>query len=346
MSGTFPELLRVTINNRQIMTELFDRLYSQFLRGKINRQEFRSFKESLNHLSDQELSERMESFWNEHTVYPSLEVGRKQEIQRRLRSQINPSKTSIRWSRIVAAVAVVAVLSVTAWNFSLLHELQNGNASFLAEVPAGDRVQLTLPDKSSVKLNSESSLSYAYVGGKRIVRLEGEGYFQVSKDTRHPFVVQVGSLNIEVLGTCFNVCSYKENDFVETSLIEGSVRLYDSKSPSESIILKPSQKAIYSKNNGKISFHNTDNVKETAWIQNRLVFESEKLGSVFQKIERWYGVHIELLCPEIVNDPITGSFRGEQLPYVMEALKIQYGFDYEITGNKVTINKSNQLKIK
>lgn len=238
MSGTFPELLRVTINNRQIMTELFDRLYSQFLRGKINRQEFRSFKESLNHLSDQELSERMESFWNEHTVYPSLEVGRKQEIQRRLRSQINPSKTSIRWSRIVAAVAVVAVLSVTAWNFSLLHELQNGNASFLAEVPAGDRVQLTLPDKSSVKLNSESSLSYAYVGGKRIARLEGEGYFQVSKDTRHPFVVQVGSLNIEVLGTCFNVCSYKENDFVETSLIEGSVRLYDSKSPSESIILK------------------------------------------------------------------------------------------------------------
>lgn len=241
---------------------------------------------------------------------------------------------------------MVAVLSVTAWNFSLLHELQNGNASFLAEVPAGDRVQLTLPDKSSVKLNSESSLSYAYVGGKRIARLEGEGYFQVSKDTRHPFVVQVGSLNIEVLGTCFNVCSYKENDFVETSLIEGSVRLYDSKSPSESIILKPSQKAIYSKNNGKISFHNTDNVKETAWIQNRLVFESEKLGSVFQKIERWYGVHIELLCPEIVNDPITGSFRGEQLPYVMEALKIQYGFDYEITGNKVTINKSNQLKIK
>ena len=153
-------------------------------------------------------------------------------------------------------------------------------------------------------------------------------------------------LEYRSVGTCFNVCSYKENDFVETSLIEGSVRLYDSKSPSESIILKPSQKAIYSKNNGKISFHNTDNVKETAWIQNRLVFESEKLGSVFQKIERWYGVHIELLCPEIVNDPITGSFRGEQLPYVMEALKIQYGFDYEITGNKVTINKSNQLKIK
>ena len=70
------------------------------------------------------------------------------------------------------------------------------------------------------------------------------------------------------------------------------------------------------------------------------------MGSVFQKIERWYGVHIDLLCPEIANDQISGSFKDEQLPYVMEALKFQYGFNYEITGNNVTINKSNQLKIK
>ena len=317
------------------MTDLFDKLYSQFLRGKTNRKDFEDFKVSLNHLSDQELAERMEAFWNENTVYPSMEVGRKREIHRRLRLQIHPPKISIRWSRIVAAAAVIAVLSVTAWN-----------SSFLAEVPAGDKVQLTLPDKSSVKLNSESSLSYAYVNGKRVARLKGEGYFQVSKDRKHPFVVQVGNLNIEVLGTCFNVYSYEENDFVETSLIEGSVRLYDSKSPSESFILKPSQKAIYSKNNGKISFHNTDNVKETAWTQNHLVFESEKLGSVFQKIERWYGVHIDLLCPEIANDQISGSFKDEQLPYVMEALKFQYGFNYKIIGNNVTINKPNQSKIK
>ena len=328
------------------MTDLFDKLYSQFLRGKTNRKDFEDFKVSLNHLSDQKLAERMEAFWDENTVYPSMEVGRKREIHRRLRLQIHPPKISIRWSRIVAAAAVIAVLSVTVWNFSLLHELQNANSSFLAEVPAGDKVQLTLPDKGSVKLNSESSLSYAYVNGKRVARLKGEGYFQVSKDRKHPFVVQVGNLNIEVLGTCFNVYSYEENDFVETSLIEGSVRLYDSKSPSESFILKPSQKAIYSKNNGKISFHNTDNVKETAWTQNHLVFESEKLGSVFQKIERWYGVHIDLLCPEIANDQISGSFKDEQLPYVMEALKFQYGFNYKIIGNNVTINKPNQSKIK
>ena len=92
------------------MTDLFDKLYSQFLRGKTNRKDFEGFKESLNHLSDQELAERMEAFWDENTVYPSMEVGRKREIHRRLRLQIHPPKISIRWSRIVAAAAVIAVL--------------------------------------------------------------------------------------------------------------------------------------------------------------------------------------------------------------------------------------------
>ena len=71
MSGTFSIHLRVTINNRQIMTDLFNKLYSQFLSGKTNQKDFEDFKDSLNHLSDQELSERMESFWNENTIYGS-----------------------------------------------------------------------------------------------------------------------------------------------------------------------------------------------------------------------------------------------------------------------------------
>ena len=90
------------------MTDLFDKLYSQFLRGKTNRKDFEGFKESLNHLSDQELAERMEAFWDENTVFPSMEVGRKREIHRRLRLQIHPPKISIRWSRIVAGAGRVS----------------------------------------------------------------------------------------------------------------------------------------------------------------------------------------------------------------------------------------------
>lgn len=324
------------------MTDLFNKLYSQFLNGKTDLKAFKDFKESLNHLPDSSLSGRMEAHWNENNDYPAMDASRKQKIRRTLREQINPQKyRSVRWRRLSVAVAVAAVLSVFIWNITLLYERQIPEFPFLAEAPVGNKVVLTLPDKSTVKLNSESSLSYTYVKGKRVACLEGEAYFHVSKDREHPFVVQVGDLNIEVLGTSFNVCSYKECDEIETSLVEGSIRLFDSNNPLESFLLKPSQKAIYSKNNRKISFHHTDNVKETAWTQNHLVFESEKLSSVLHKIERWYGVEVELLCPEIANDRISGSFKNEQLPYVMEALKMQYGFSYEITGNNVTINKSN-----
>ncbi|WP_129732361.1 FecR domain-containing protein [Parabacteroides goldsteinii] len=328
------------------MTDLFNKLYSQFLNGNTDRERFKDFKESLNRLPDTELSQKMEKFWLENENYPAMDIQHKQNIRKKLHEQIIPQqkKTFMYWRHIAAAVAVIALLSVTAWNISVMQK-KNSVDPFLAEVPAGNKVQLTLPDKSSVKLNSESTLSYTYQNGKRVVKLAGEAYFHVSKDKEHPFVVQTGDLNIEVLGTSFNVCLDNDNNSIETSLIEGSIRLYDSKYPSETFILKPNQKAIYS-GNRKISLYNTDNVKETAWTRDHLVFESEKLSSVFHKIERWYGVNIELKCPEIANDRISGSFKNEQLPYVMEALKIQYGFNYEITGNNVVINKSNKLKNK
>lgn len=323
------------------MTDLFKKLYTQFLERKTDRRSFKDFKESLNELPDEELAGNMETYWLENDHFPPMNIQHKEDIRNKIRKQINPrkKKPAIKWYRIAAAIAIITLLSVTAWNISVMNN-QEASAPFLAEVPSGNKVQLTLPDKSSVKLNSESSLAYTFEKGKRMVQLSGEAYFHVSKDKEHPFVVQVGDLNIEVLGTSFNVRSYNDNDQIETSLVEGSIRLYDSKFPAEAFILKPNQKAIYS-GNRQISVYDTDNVKETAWIHNNLVFESEKLSTVFHKIERWYGVKIDLQCPEIANDRITGSFRNEQLPYVMEALKIQYGFDYEIAGNNITISKSN-----
>lgn len=326
------------------MTDLFNKLYTQFLEGKTDRRSFKDFKECLNELPDEELAGSMETCWLENDYFPPMNIQHKEDIRNKIRKQINPrkKKPAIIWYRVAAAIAIITLLSVTAWNIAVMNN-QETSAPFLAEVPSGNKVQLTLPDKSSVKLNSESSLAYAYQKGKRMVQLSGEAFFHVSKDKEHPFVVQVGDLNIEVLGTSFNVRSYNDSDLIETSLVEGSIRLYDSKYPTEAFILKPNQKAIYS-GNRQISVYDTDNIKETAWIHNHLVFESEKLSTVFHKIERWYGVKIDLQYPEIANDRITGSFRNEQLPYVMEALKMQYGFDYDIAGNNIIIKKSNNQK--
>lgn len=327
------------------MEDSFQKLYIEFLNGKISPDRFEEFKKQLNNLPDAELAKSMEEYWLSREDHPALDAVRKQRIREKLYTQTRPAKKqlSVRWYRVAIAAAVAVLFTVAVWNLAKMNTSPM-QEPFLAEVTGNSKVELTLPDKSSVKLNSESSLSYMYENGKRVTKLVGEAYFQVVKDKEHPFVVQVGDLNIEVLGTSFNVCSYNDSDVIETSLIEGSVRLYDSANPKETYMLKPSQKAIYSKNDRKISLQDTDNVKEIAWLQNHLIFESEKLGVVFHRIERWYGVKITLMCPEIANDLISGSFKNEQLHYVMEALKMQYGFDYRITGNNILIDKADKLK--
>lgn len=327
------------------MIYLFNKLYTQFLEGKTGVKDFRELKNSLNSLSDADLSTEMESYWETHNNYPKMSTCQKQTILENIHHHLftGQNSKSVFWRRMAAAVAVAALLAVTGWNMAVLQRSETP-ATFFAEVPAGNKVQLTLPDKSTVRLNSESTLSYSYKEGKRVAELSGEAFFNVSKDKKHPFVVQVGPLNIEVLGTSFNVCSYSEYEVIEASLLEGTIRLYDTDNHSAALTLKPSQKAVYSKNDRTIRLLNTDNIQETAWIKNNLVFSSEKLSTVFGKIERWYGVKIKLLCPEIANDRISGSFRNEQLPYVMEALRMQYGFRYEINENEIIIDKSNHLK--
>ncbi|WP_085537659.1 FecR family protein [Massilibacteroides vaginae] len=324
------------------MENSFQKLYTQFLKGEIKSGKFEELKNSINRLSDEELFRHMEDYWLNHNDYPKLNSERKQRIREKLYKQIIYRKklSSTFWTRMATAVAIVAFCIVSSLHFIQSNKPYTPDI-FQAIASGNSKVQLTLPDKSSVKLNSESSLSYYFEKGKRITKLNGEGYFQVTRDEKHPFIVQVGDLNIEVLGTSFNIYSYSDSDVIETSLIEGSIRLFDSKNPTETYMLRPSQKAIYSRNDRKIRFQDTDNIKETAWLQNHLVFESERLSTVFHRIERWYGVKITLMCPEIANDLISGSFKDEQLPYVMEALKIQYGFNYELTGNNVIITKVN-----
>ena len=112
------------------MPDLFNKLYSQFLNGKIDSKDFRDFKEALRQLPDSDLSEKMEANWNENDNFPAMPLDNKQEIRRRLLERINPYKKNLsaRWYRIVSVAAVAAMLSVVVWNISLLRNQQNAAA--------------------------------------------------------------------------------------------------------------------------------------------------------------------------------------------------------------------------
>lgn len=322
------------------MNDIFNKLYTQFLFQKVRLEEFLEMRHHLNNLSDGELSQKMEEVWNTEHALPRMSEARKQQIRTDIYFSIKNEKHKGErsyWLKSIAAAAVLILFVNLGW--LAMRYTDKTTQPFLVEVSRGDRANLTLPDQSKVILNAESTLSYNTTKPDvREVVLSGEAFFQVSKDKKHPFIVKTGDVSIEVHGTSFNVSSYKDNEIIEVSLVEGSIELHIS-GMAASNFLTPSQKAIYNKKEKTIQFLETNNENETAWTMNQLVFNSERLTDAIRKIERWYGVSINLQYPGIAEDRISGSFKSEQIDAVMEALKIQYKFNYTIHGTEIVIKK-------
>ncbi|MDN3596972.1 FecR family protein [Zunongwangia endophytica] len=160
-------------------------------------------------------------------------------------------------------------------------------------VPKGKRIQLVLSDGTKVYLNSESSLRFPSHFPKteqlRKVSITGEAVFEVHKDSLKPFIVEAGMLNIEVLGTRFNVDAYPQSKQISTTLAEGSVQInYDN----EVFKLEPGEAGILSQNTDVLSVEKVNVANKMAWVDDRLLFINESFAEIQKKIERSYGVQI------------------------------------------------------
>ena len=200
----------------------------------------------------------------------------------------------------------------------------------------GSKSEITLPDGTKVQLNGATTITYDVDNSRqRLVRLSGEAFFDVAKNPDCPFRVIANDLQIEVLGTSFNVNTYKK-DIIETSLLTGRIKISGGLLPQE-YILTPGEKATYSSTDKVLKITKADVHVDTGWCDDYLIFDSEPLTDVIEKIERWYGVEIELRCPQIGQDRLSGSFRHESIQNVIRSLSLQYGFKYEIHKDKITI---------
>lgn len=150
-------------------------------------------------------------------------------------------------------------------------------------VPKGGEYKLQLADGTNVYLFSESSLKYPsnFRGKKREVSLSGEAYFEVSHDPSHPFVVKTKELNVNVLGTNFNVMAYEDSEVVETSLIEGKVSV-------KGDVLLPATQSVFNKLSGKTDIKKINTQRYIERKNGYFVFENEKLDNILQELSRWY----------------------------------------------------------
>ena len=157
-------------------------------------------------------------------------------------------------------------------------------------VPRGGEYQLMLSDGSKVQLNSMSSIRFPvqFAQDCRLVELEGEAYFEVSK-TGQPFIVQTKGMKIEVLGTTFNILAYANEEY-QTTLVSGSVKVQTENGSNR--ILKPSEQACITPGSNQINVRNVDTAFYTSWIHGKINFKDQRLDDIMKTLARWYDMDV------------------------------------------------------
>jgi transmembrane sensor len=214
---------------------------------------------------------------------------------------------------------------------------KHDNSTTTISCAFGDKSSIILPDSSRVWLNSGSKLTFNsdFKSGARNVSLEGEGYFSVSKDKKHPFRVKTAEIDIEVLGTEFNLKAYPDENLVSTTLVKGSL-LISSKSQQETI--KTDQKLIFSKQSKKMILQKLkDTSFDTEWKDGRLVFRNESLVELAPKLQRWFDVDIIFADEQVKQRRFTGVLVRESILEVVSYFDLSKLVSCHINGNKIII---------
>lgn len=205
----------------------------------------------------------------------------------------------------------------------------------LLQTPRGGQYKITLPDGSKVWLNAASSLKYPVVfnSKERKVEITGEAYFEIAKDAARPFKVQLNQMEVEVLGTQFNINGYTDEDDVRTTLLEGKVKI---NTAGESNYLKPGQQAQL-KPSGNIKIVNDVNLEETvAWKDGNFQFENSDIKSVMRQLSRWYDIDVSYQG-NISKHFIGGISRNVKLSQVLSMLQQTGEVRFIIEGKKIVV---------
>lgn len=209
--------------------------------------------------------------------------------------------------------------------------------------PRGGQYQVNLPDGTKVWLNAASILKFPLNFLKlkeRRVELQGEAYFEVKKDARKPFIVESERQVLQVLGTHFNVNSYRDDRDTKTTLLEGAVKVSPLNGPSAtSAILKPGQQAQISSASGAVKVLNVDASAEIAWKNGLFFFENEPIENIMKQISRWYNVEV-VYEENMTGKTVWGSVtRYGNVSKVLSILELTGEIHFKIEGRRITVHK-------
>lgn len=287
-----------------------------------------------NDASEESVSESLRNeLWNNiNAVISETESGKKSDAHSSAFNYKNMFKVAV--SVVILCIGIMAYMLFDKAGTPLS---DGGRVAF--NVEPGQKGNLCLPDGTMVYLNSASkiTLDVDYNVEERIVNLSGEAFFEVAKDPSRRFVVICNGVEVEALGTKFNVKAYPADSVVTTTLSEGKVKVYNDR---QSVTLLPNGVATYDLKENSLKSHIVEDVMvANYWRTGHLVYHSEPMSFIAKTIERMYNVKINIQDKKLLDMRFTGTIQNNSLTNVLYIMSLSYPLTYTIDGSEITISK-------
>jgi len=264
---------------------------------------------------------------------PALDLDKEWEA---IRSKHTLEKNySARWSHKLKIAASVSLLAAAA--FLVIQFIANNDDFITVGYNDIKDQPVLLQDGSKIWLNKGSSLTYKELLGtnKRLVTLNGEGYFEIAKDVDRPFTVTAEEVKVTVLGTIFNLSAYKDQSAVTVDLLEGKVKVSTAKNDVAPVILNQGEQAIFDKFDGTLAVYASINSNILSWKTRQLIFDETSFSLVIKTLEKYFNREIQIINEAILNCSFTGTFNDPTLDEVLEV--IGYSMELEINNSNSII---------
>lgn len=257
------------------------------------------------------------------------------QLWKGIKARIRPAAGIQQWTKYAAIVILSFTVGGLTSYFSGIRVHEPTMASISS--PRGQITSLKLFDGSTVWLNSETTIKYssAFNTTSREVYVEGEAYFEVTRNKQIPFIVHLKTAQVKVHGTKFNVKAYPESDQVEAVLVEGAIGFT---ALHQTVMLKPDERVMLSLGEGTLAKDRINVEKTLAWKKGKYYYSNEKLPSIIRQLQRWYDVELIYNEEELKDYYFTGVINHEKsIRYNMELIELTNKVKVEFMGDQIII---------
>lgn len=334
-------------------------LFQKYVSGQSTQEEVDLLMRLIDEGGTDDLGKQAEMLWSTSHLFPPLEEGAGNRIRSRVMQSVDAGeKHDIKqarreipyWVRVAAVLFPFVVFSfVFYWGNKdetpLATTPKVGTIAYIEKAnPKGQKSTIILSDGSVVTLNADSKLIYKerFDDKERRVILEGEAFFDVSKDASRPFIIETKQITTRVLGTSFNIRAYPGADEVKVAVASGKVSIKKSYLGStdeeeRALVLVPGEMGVYKKLNQTLNKTSFDKRDLFGWKEGLIYFKNANFIDVQERLEQWYGVNIIIEKPISLEKDFSGTYKNKPLELVLQGLAFVYDFNYEIKDKVVRI---------